>query len=698
MSFDPAKITADFVAFRRAVFFGAIIATTGLGTWLMWRTFRPEGISVLEWIQLVLFVLLFQQIATGFWLALLGFLTKLGGGDPARIARSITTDDLNGPTPPTAIVIPIYNEDVVRVFGGIEAMWNGLKRAGGHEGFDFFICSDSNKPENWLHEETAWLDLCNRLNGFGRIFYRKRRTPRNGKSGNVADFCRRWGARYRYMIVLDADSVMTGSLLRRLVAMMERNPRVGLIQTLPQLALGRTVFRRMFQFAAKLYAPLFCAGSNFWHLFGGNYWGHNAIIRLRTFMEHCDLPDLPEPDARRRHIFSHDTVEAALMRKAGYDVWFAYDEEGSYEEGPPNLADSLGRDRRWCLGNLQHFWFLPAPGIDFANRFHIWMGLMGYVSSLLWLAFLVVSSADMAIKHRFALLSALPGDPISRSGGAVGLLLIGTLTLLFVPKLLALVYSLPHAKRFGGVIPLVASTTVETILSTLIAPVLMIYYSVFVVLIAAGSQVKWGSQNRSDDKGIGLIESIRIFWIAPALGLAAVAALVIHAPHEIPILSPILAGWILAPVIASLTSQPGLGDLAKKLRLFVTPEEHSPPTELDDIRRITEKTSSPWAFPFAGIAQAVVDPVAHAVHLALLRQRRNLIEETGEYLEGLRKKLLAEGPESLDTRQLFALLWDADSLRWLHREFWSRPAAALHPWWRDRLAEATARSGQATAA
>ncbi|HEY5792104.1 MAG TPA: glucans biosynthesis glucosyltransferase MdoH, partial [Chthoniobacterales bacterium] len=351
---QPQKLTADFVAFRRASFFGAILATTAIGTWLMGRIFLPEGISVLEWIQLGLFALLFQQIATGFWLAFFGFAVTLLGGDRVRITRIQTTDKPPSPSAPTAIVLPIYNEEVERVFRGVESMWRGLQAAGGTDGFDFFILSDSNRPESWLREEEAWVNLCKRLHAFGRIFYRKRRAPRNGKSGNVADFCRRWGARYRYMIVLDADSVMTGRLLHHLVAMMEQNPRTGLIQTSPQLAMGRTPFRRMQQFAARVYAPLFAAGSNYWHLFGANYWGHNAIIRTQPFIEHCDLPELPEKETKHRHILSHDTVEAALMRKAGYDVWFAYDEEGSYEEGPPNLSDSLARDRRWCQGNLQH--------------------------------------------------------------------------------------------------------------------------------------------------------------------------------------------------------------------------------------------------------------------------------------------------------------------------------------------------------
>ena len=535
-------------------------------SWLLWRTFLPEGISVLEWIQIILFALLFQQIATGFWLVIYGFLTTLLGGDRAQIAHSLDEPVLEETRPPTAIVLPIFNEDVGRVFRGIEAMWIGLREAGGGEGFDFFILSDSNRPESWLREEMAWLDLCKRLNAFGRIFYRKRRTPRHSKSGNVADFCRRWGARYRYMVVLDADSIMTGRLLTRLVAMMERNPRVGLIQTGPQLAFGRTFFRRIQQFAAKVYAPLFAAGSNYWHLFASNYWGHNAIIRLRPFIQYCDLPELPEPDTGRRHIFSHDTVEAALMRKAGFDVWFAYTEEGSYEEGPPNLSDSLARDRRWCLGNLQHFWFLFAPGIDFANRFHIWMGLMAYLGSPIWLLFLVTGALDLAFKYRFSLLSALPGSVVSYSGGAVQVLLLATLALLFVPKILAMILAIPKARQFGGVLRLVASTLIETVIWTLLAPAIMLYYTQFVVMNLAGLQVGWTAQNRSDT-GLRFFESFRIFWVPPVLGVIAATVLAIWAREVLWLLSPILAGWLTAPVLAWMTSQPKLGEWTRRHRV-----------------------------------------------------------------------------------------------------------------------------------
>lgn len=676
MKILPENLTPDFVAFRRALFFGAILATTGLGAWFLWRYFRADGITILEAIQLGLFILLFQQIAAGFWLSLIGFVIRLTGGDPAQISHTLDRKFAAAvPSGATAIVVPIFNEDVARVFRGIDAMWTALQQTGNDGGFELFVLSDSSDTGTWVAEELAWFDLCRRRNAFGRIFYRKRRLSQNGKSGNIADFCRRWGARYRYMIVLDADSILTSQLLCRLVAMMERNPRVGLIQTAPKLVLGRSLFRRMQQFASQVYSPMFSAGSNYWHLFGANYWGHNAIIRVAPFMQHCALPELPEPDARRRHILSHDTVEAALMRKAGYDVWHAYDEAGSYEEGPPNLAASLARDRRWCQGNMQHFWFLFAPGIDFANRFHIWTGLMAYGGGALWFLFLLVGAVDLAGKQRLSHLSASPEDLITQNGGALLVLLIATLCLLFVPKFLAAMLAIRHAKCFGGVARMGCSVVLETLTWVLLAPVMMWYYTRFVLTGLLGLHLKWEAQDRQED-GLSFPDALRAFWQPPILAIGAGIALAAHLPQHILLVSPILAGWLLAPAMAWITSLPKTGEFTRRRGLFLIPEEHasSTPCELQAAQP-PENTPPPIR---CGLIRTLTDPVANAVHISLLR-RKTAHKATADYLAALRERLAVGGPEGLAGDERDALLWDADSLCRLHRDIWSadRPPAWL---------------------
>ncbi|HEY1765236.1 MAG TPA: glycosyltransferase, partial [Opitutaceae bacterium] len=221
---------------RRFVFFSSIFILTSLATWfvadLYWR--EVNGLSGLEIVLLVLFVPLFAHISVGFCTAFAGFYVINRGGDSSRISATVPP----GAAPrlaSTAIVMPIYNEDVSRVFEGLRVVFSSVQQTAGAEFFDFFILSDSNQPNQWIREEVAWAELCKQVGGFGKIFYRKRRQPINKKAGNVADFLRRWGKNYRYMVVLDADSIMTGEALVRLVTLMEANPSAGIIQTAPRI-------------------------------------------------------------------------------------------------------------------------------------------------------------------------------------------------------------------------------------------------------------------------------------------------------------------------------------------------------------------------------------------------------------------------------------------------------------------------------
>jgi membrane glycosyltransferase len=216
---------------RRTIFVGLSVILTGSAFVIMLKSYSGQQIFWWDYVVMALFPLLFGQIAIGFVLALLGFYDWLRGGDPHHVMRRpwrAREDSI--PLAATAIVVPVFNEDVARVSAGIDNMWRSLEQTGQIEHFDFYLCSDSNDANRWVEEECAWLSLCRRFDAFGKIFYRKRRHPINGKSGNVADFCRRWGKRYRYMIVLDADSIMSGTTMVRLVRAMEANAEVGILQ------------------------------------------------------------------------------------------------------------------------------------------------------------------------------------------------------------------------------------------------------------------------------------------------------------------------------------------------------------------------------------------------------------------------------------------------------------------------------------
>lgn len=659
---------------------------------LLWR----EGISGLEIVLLGLFVVLFAHIAAGFCTALVGFYVMNRGGDSCRISGTGAADD-DGPLASTAIVMPVFNEDVSRVFEGLRVIYRSVQETKKLEHFDFFILSDSNRPNQWIQEEVAWVELCKQVGGFGKIFYRKRRHQINKKSGNVADFLRRWGKNYRYMVVLDADSIMTGRALVRLATLMERNPQVGIIQTAPRIVQGESLYARLQSFANRLYSPLFLAGLNYWQQHEGNYWGHNAIIRIQPFIDHCALPDLPGSEPFGGRILSHDFVEAALMRRAGWGVWLAGEIDGSFEEGPPTLIESAKRDRRWCQGNMQHAWLLTARGFRPANRFHLLMGVMAYASSPLWLLFLALSTVHVfGLVARPAAAGPLRAQDVTTVFGftievPVALsLFIFTLLLLFLPKIVSVVLTLGNPEavgRFGGRMKLVVSAVLETVVSVLLAPVNMMFNAKFVLFTLLGQGVGWVTQQRgADDDGSDWREAIITHGGQTVFGVIWGVSSYIISPPFFWWLSPVLAGLVFSIPLSIFLSKASFGRRARELGVFLTPEETHPPYEL---KRLQQNLAECYRHlpPFEplrahyGLMQAVLDPYVNAMHVALLRQRRPS-DEAREWFALLRQRLLAEGPAKFTGKETMALLLDAESMIWLHRELWSSPPDAIAAWWR----------------
>ena len=659
---------------------------------LLWR----EGVGGLEILLLGLFVVLFAHIAAGFCTALVGFYVLNRGGDNCRISETLAPSD-DSLLASTAIVMPVFNEDVSRVFEGLRVIFRSVQETKKLEHFDFFILSDSNRPNQWIQEEVAWVELCKQVGGFGKIFYRKRRHQINKKSGNVADFLRRWGKNYRYMVVLDADSIMTGRALVRLTALMEQNPQVGIIQTAPRIVHGESLYARLQSFANRLYCPLFLAGLNYWQQHEGNYWGHNAIIRIQPFIDHCALPDLPGSEPFGGRILSHDFVEAALMRRAGWGVWLASDIEGSFEEGPPSLIESAKRDRRWCQGNMQHAWLLTARGFRPANRFHLLMGVMAYASSPLWLLFLALSTV-----HVFDLVAQPPVGGVLRAQDTTSIfgfmievpvaltLFFFTLLLLFLPKLVSVVLTLGNPEavgRFGGRLRLVLSAVLETAASVLLAPVNMMFNAKFVLFTLLGQGVGWVTQQRgADDDGSDWREAIITHGGQTAFGVIWGLSSYIISPPFFWWLSPVLAGLVFSIPISIFLSKASFGRRARELGVFLTPEETHPPYEL---KRLQQNLAECYRHlpPFEplranyGLMQAVLDPYVNAMHVALLRQRRPS-DEAREWFGLLRRRLIAEGPGKFTSKETMALLLDAESMIWLHRELWSSPSDAIAEWWR----------------
>jgi membrane glycosyltransferase len=681
---------------RRFLFFSTIFLFTSLATWFMADLLWRGGLNGIEIALLALFIVLFAHVAAGFCTALVGFYVLNRGGDSSRITRTLEPG-MDMQLASTAIIMPAFNEDVSRIFEGLRVVYRSVEDTGKLEHFDFFVLSDSNRPNQWIQEEVAWVELCKQVGGFGKIFYRKRRHSINKKAGNVADFLRRWGRRYRYMIVLDADSIMTGSTLVQLVALMERNPQVGIIQTAPRIVNGETLFARLQSFASRLYSPLFLAGLNYWQQHEGNYWGHNAVIRVQPFIEHCGLPELPGSEPFGGRILSHDFVEAALMRKAGWGVWLAGDLDGSFEEGPPTLIDSAKRDRRWCQGNMQHSWLLTARGFRPANRFHLLMGVMGYVSSPLWLLFMMLCTM-----HVFAQVTSplgrdapRPEDYTSLFGYQVEVpaaltLFLFTMLLLFLPKVVSVVVTMgkpEEVERFGGKRRLVASAVSEAVISAMLAPINMAFNSKFVLFTFLGQGASWVTQRRgTEGDGTDWREGIITHGGQSGFGIVwGVCSYVISPPFFF-WLSPVVLPLVFSIPISILLSKVSLGQAARKAGLFLTPEESFPPDELKSLQRNLAECYRhlPALEPLRadyGLLQAVLDPYVNAMHVALLRQRKQT-DESREWFSQLRERLLRDGPENFTVKEKMTLLMDAESMIILHRELWTHPADELAEWWR----------------
>ncbi|MEZ5502478.1 MAG: glucans biosynthesis glucosyltransferase MdoH [Halioglobus sp.] len=439
-----------------------LVWLTSIGAmFLLHAAYASGGLTPLKLLLLVLYAILTLWIAGSFWAATLGFFVLLGRFDFFARRRRAIVANASSPLPAdarTAILMPIYSEDPDRVFAGVRAIWRSLEKTGKAETFDFFILSDTRDVDTWIREETEWYRLCNETGAHGRIFYRNRKDNTARKSGNIADFVERWGANYRYMIVLDADSIMAGDTLVKMVRLMEANPDTALIQAPPLPVNRETLFARILQFASTAYGPLFTAGASFWQLGDSNFWGHNAIIRIAPFAAHCGLPKLPGREPFGGEILSHDFVEAALLRRAGWRVWLAYELRGSYEELPPTLIDFAKRDRRWCQGNLQHFRLIGARGWHPVSRLHFAMGVMSYLSSPLWMIFLLVTGLEayyqtQAIPDYFFRNHFGPVWPVSFTV-EMKVVLMFTLAMLFLPKVMALILILidPAQRRaFGGI-------------------------------------------------------------------------------------------------------------------------------------------------------------------------------------------------------------------------------------------------------
>jgi membrane glycosyltransferase len=673
---DSRKLTRT-ATIRRTVFAVLALAqTAGFAYYMTTKVLPYHGQQPLELAILTLFTILFTWVSLGFWTALSGFVLLALARDRHAITRSVVPGTIIPPEARTAIIMPIRNEHVARVFAGLRATYESVARTGALSQFDFFVLSDSNEPDTLTAERQAWVDLCAAVGGFGRIFYRWRRHRIKRKSGNIADFCRRWGSQYRYMVVLDADSVMSGDCLTTLVRLMEANPTTGIIQTAPRAAGRDTLYARVQQFATRVYGPLFTAGLHFWQLGESYYWGHNAIIRIAPFMRHCALGRLPGRGPLSGEILSHDFVEAALMRRAGWKVWMAYDLPGSYEEMPPNVIDELKRDRRWCQGNLINSRLFLWQGLHPAHRAVFMTGIMTYVSAPLWFLSLAVSTAFIVLQtvtgpqYFVQPRQLFPVWPEWDVNAAIGFI-VATGVVLFTPKILGGILVVAHgAKGFGGVLGVTLSVLIEILFSALLAPIRMLFHTQFVLAALTGLGVHWKSPPREDAE-TRWGEAIRRHGGHTLIGGAWAAAVYW--------LDSSYAWWLLLPVVGALTlsipisvysSRVSLGRALRRARLLLIPEETDPPSELLAMRAHANRVD-----PLPGFADAVVNPRVNAIACAVSCSQARVSPRAQLRRQRAVGTAVKEGPQVLSDDQKLFLLTDPIALSQLHLEVWTSPLA-----------------------
>ncbi len=571
---------------RLGVIIGVSCLVTGLAANEMFAALNVSGMTWLEWVVLVLFTLNFAWISSASATAVAGFLVLMAA-DKTRTAPVANAAAL---TSRNAIIFPMYNEQASGVMGGAEATWDALREAGVSHAFEIFFLSDTTDPDVALAEEAVFLDVVKRRPG-EPFFYRRRTINRHRKSGNVADFVQRWGGRYDHMVVFDADSLMTPQSLIELVRRMEASPRTALIQTLPVIVNSRTLFARAQQFAMRSYGMLFGAGLAWWSGGAGNFWGHNAIIRTKAFAANAGLPDLPGKAPLGGPILSHDFIEAALLRRAGWRVEIASEIQGSYEESPPTIIDIAARDRRWAQGNLQHLGVVGARGFDAVSRAHITAGVMGYLSAVLWLA-LILAGLGLSLQGQFLRPDYFPDRylqpvwPVIDDARAFRLFIL-TAAIVLSPKWLSLIAwaagKLPGWSRHPRFILSVAT---EAVVSALTAPVMMLNQTSAVVSTLLGRDAGWRPQVR-DRAGFAwsdLFRHYRMHMIfASTLILAALA------------ISPIFAAWMAPATISLLLAAPLAAWLSKRptqggvfWSMLATPEDLSVPPIVASAMRASE--------------------------------------------------------------------------------------------------------------
>jgi membrane glycosyltransferase len=569
--------TAGNEMFGRRVLFAVLFAATMAGSLtLAALALAPGGgLGPIDVTLLALFAMTLPWMVAGFWNAVIGFWIMRFSADPTAavmpMAAGIRGDE--PVTKSTAILLCIRNELPERMIHNVEPMLAGLDAAGCGARFHLYVLSDTSDAEIASNEEMCFAALTSRWRERVAVTYRHRALNIGYKAGNIRDFCERWGSQHDFAVTLDADSLMTASAVLRLVRIMQADPRLGILQGLVVGLPSTSAFARVFQFGMRLGMRSYTIGSAWWQGDCGPYWGHNAVLRLEPFIAHCALPVLSRDGTEDRHILSHDQIEAALMRAAGYDVRVLPQEDLGWEENPPTLIEFIRRDLRWCQGNMQYWRFLFLPGLRPVSRYQLALAILMFIGSPAWTGLLVLGTLAVAF-------SDTPASFIRPDAGMA--LFVCVLVMWFSPKIASAIDILLRQelrRGFGGAGLFILNYVIETVYSILLCPILWVGHTIFLAGLLFGREIGWIGQTR-DDHAVPLTLALHNLWPHTLLGCAALGLLAITQPAAIPYALFLAGGPALAVPLAVMTAWPPFGSLAARIGIGRLPEETTRPVVL----------------------------------------------------------------------------------------------------------------------
>ncbi len=557
------------IAGRRVLFAALVGATIVAMLWLTVIALSPGGFGFVDAGLLFCFALTLPWMAVGFWNAALGFLIARFAADPLRTTIPCAAD-VRDDTPidaSTAILLCIRNESPHRLVRNLQAMMAGIAATGAADSFRVYVLSDTNEPQVADLEEEEFTALAAQWRDRLPLTYRRRDINTGYKAGNIGDFCARWGSDHEFALVLDADSFMSADAILRLVRIAQDDPRLGILQSLVVGLPSTSAFTRIFQFGMRLGMRSYTLGSAWWQGDCGPYWGHNALLRLKPFTQHAQLPPLrPGEDP----ILSHDQMEAVLMRRGGYDVRVVPEEHESWEENPPNLIEFIRRDLRWCRGNLQYWRFLSLPGLKFVSRCQLLFAILMFAGSPGWMGLLIVGTLALAFTDT-------PSNFIRVDAGMA--IFIAVLTMWFAPKIATVANILTRTDArniFGGTWRFVTSVVTETIFFILLSQIMWFGHALLIASLPFGRPIEWAGQVR-DDHSISVTQAVSTFWPHTLLGAGALALLASTHPGAIPYALFLAGGLALSIPLAVITALPGTGRLLTRYGIGRLPEETAPP-------------------------------------------------------------------------------------------------------------------------